>query len=117
MLGNYSDKIVINHVFPKPGMINGVVELTRKLKKVWMDGNENVAVYQVVASGDPQIISVTRLKAGFKELADGYRKSTAERYNAAYGAGSWDMYLSDYSKYVEKRWSEVLAYRADLSSK
>jgi hypothetical protein len=40
-----------------------------------------------------------------------------ERFNAANGAGSWDTYLADYAKYVENRWSELLFYRADLSSK
>lgn len=116
-LTNYSDKIIISHIYPKPGMINGVIGLVKKLKKVWMDGNENVAVYQIVSSGEPQIVTVTRLKEGLKELADGYRKPTAERYNAAYGAGAWDAYLADYAKYVDNRWSEILFYRADLSSK
>ena len=116
-LGNYSDKVLITHMNPKPGMINGTTGLVQKMKKVWMDGNETVAVYQVVASGSPQIATVTRLKDGLKELADGYRKSTAERYNTAYGAGAWDSYLSDYAKYVESRWTELLSFRADLSSK
>jgi hypothetical protein len=102
---------------PKPGMIRGLLDLVKRMKKVWMDGNENVAVYQVVASGEPQIVTVSRLKEGLKELADGYRKSTPERYNAAYGEGAWDTYLADFSKYVENRWSEMLFSRADLSSK
>lgn len=116
-LTNYSDKIILTHIFPKPGMISGVTGLVQKLKKVWTDGNETVAVYTAVASGDPQIITSTRLKEGLKELASGYRKPMAERYNAANGAGSWDVYQSDYAKYVERRWSEILFYRADLSSK
>ena len=116
-LGNYSDKIVINHMYPKPGMVVGTIDLVKKMKKVWTDGNETVAVYQVVSSGDPQITTVSRLKNGLKELADGYRKPMAERYNTAYGAGSWDAYLVDYAKYVDHRWSEILVYRAELSSK
>ena len=116
-LTDYSDKIIINHMYPKPGMINGVIELVKRLKNVWKSGNESVAVYQAVSSGEPQMITVTRLKGGLKELADGYRKPLPERYNAANGAGSWDNYLADYSKYVESRWSELLFYRADLSSK
>ena len=116
-LANYSDKIVLNHMYPRPGMIVGVNDLVKRLKKVWTDGNENVAVYQSVVSGEPQIITVTRMKDGLKELGDDYRKPLPERYNAAYGAGSWDTYLADYSKYVESRWSELLVYRADLSSK
>ena len=116
-LTNYSDKVVLNHVFPKPGMIAGATGLVKELKKIWVDGNENVAVYQAIASGNPQIITATRLKDGLKELANGYRKSMAERFTAAYGAGAWDAYLSDYAKYVESRWSEIIYYRADLSSK
>ena len=116
-LTNYTDKIVINHMYPKPGMINGAVDLVKKLKKVWTDGNENVAVYTASVSGDPQIITVTRLKDGLKELADGYRKSMPERYNAAYGAGAWDGYLADYAKYIDRRWNELLFRRADLGSK
>jgi len=116
-LTDYSDKIIINHMYPKPGMINGVIDLVKRLKIVWKSGNESVAVYQAVSSGEPQMITVTRLKGGLKELADGYRKPLPERYNAANGAGSWDNYLADYSKYVESRWSELLFYRADLSSK
>jgi hypothetical protein len=116
-LTNYSDKIIINHMYPKPGMIRGATDLVRKMKKVWTDGNESVAVYTASVSGDPQIITVTRLKDGLKELADGYRKPMPERYDAAYGAGAWDGYLADYAKYVDKRWSELLFVRADLGSK
>jgi len=87
------------------------------LKKVWTDGNENVAVYTASVSGDPQIVTVTRLKDGLKELADGYRKSMAERYNVAYGTGAWEVYLADYAKYIDRRWNELLYLRADLSSK
>lgn len=116
-LTDYSDKIIINHIFPKPGMINGVTELVKKLKKVWEAGNESVAVYSAAFSGPPQYVAVTRLKAGLKELDESYRKPMSERYNDVYGAGSWDSYLADYAKYVENRWSELLFYRADLSSK
>lgn len=113
----FTDKIIISHMYPKPGMINGALELVKKLKKVWTDGNENVAVYMISVSGEPQIVTVTRLKDGLKELASGYRKSMPERYNAAYGAGAWESYLADYAKYVDRRWSELLYRRVDLSSK
>ncbi len=116
-LTRYTDKIVITHMYPKPGMIAGTVNLVKRLKTVWTAGNENVAVYQSVISGEPQIATVTRLKDGLKELADGYRKPMAERFNTAYGVGAWDTYLADYSKYVGSRWSELLVYRPDLSSK
>ncbi len=116
-LTDYSDKIIINHMYPKVGMFGGVINIVKNLKNVWKASNESVAVYQAINSGEPQIIYVTRLKGGLKELAGGYRKPLPERYNAANGAGSFDTYLADLAKYVESRWSELLFYRADLSSK
>ena len=115
-LTDYADKIIINHMFPKPGMLNGVSGLIKKQKKVWAAGNESVAVYSAAYSGPPQYIVVTRLKAGLKELDDSYRKPFQERYNAIYGEGAWNYWLDDYSKYVESRWSEMLFFRKDLSS-
>ncbi|MDP4263160.1 MAG: hypothetical protein Q8941_11590 [Bacteroidota bacterium] len=116
-LTDYADKIVINHIFPKPGMINNITEMIKKLKKAWAAGNESVAVYNIVNSGAPQIVTVTRLKAGLKELDESFRKSLQDRFNAANGEGSWNYWLEEYAKNVESRWSEMLLYRADLSSK
>lgn len=116
-LGDYSDKIIINHMQPKPGMIGSVNDLIKQLKKAWQAGNETVAVYSASMSGEPEYITVLRLKAGLKELEEGYRKPLAELYNTVNGAGSWARFQDDYSKSVQKRWSEMLTYRADLSSK
>jgi len=114
---DFTDKIIINHMYPKPGMVNGVIALIKKLKKVWEASGETVAVYSAVASGDPQYTVVSRLKAGLKELDPSFRKPLPERYNATYGEGSWDYYLADYAKAVDRRWSEMLFVRADLGSK
>ncbi len=116
-LTDYADKIIINHAYPKPGMINKTMDLVKKLKKVWEASNESVAVYSSMQSGEPQIAAVTRLKNGLKELDPSFRKPLPERYEAVYGEGSWNYYLDDYAKAVERRWSEMLFYRADLSSK
>ena len=116
-LTDYSDKIIINHITPKPGMVVGVIDLSRRLKKVWTASKETVAVYQSINSGSPQLAQVTRLKNGLKELDDNYMKPLPQRYNDVYGQGSWDAYLQDYAKYVDSRWAEILFYRADLSSK
>ena len=43
-LTDYSDKIIITHMYPKPGMINKMTDMVKKLKKVWETGNESVAV-------------------------------------------------------------------------
>jgi hypothetical protein len=116
-LTDYSDKILITHMTARPGKIPGVTELIKKMKKVWEASKESVAVYSLIASGDPGYTTVTRLKAGLKELDEGYRKPMPERYAVAYGAGSWESYLKDYSDAVERRWSELLVYKPKLSSK
>ena len=116
-LTDYSDKIIINHMTAKPGKINDLKGLVQKLKKVWQDGNESVAVYSVAFSGEPGYITVTRLKGGLKELASDFRKPLPDRYNAANGAGSFDRWLKDYADIVQSRWSEVLTYKPELSSK
>jgi hypothetical protein len=104
-------------MYIKPGMTNKATELVKKLKKVWVAGNESVAVYNVSLSGPPQIVTVTRLKQGLKELSPGFRKPMAERYNEVHGQGAWEYYLKDYAETFESRWNELLNFRADLSSK
>ena len=116
-LTDYADKIFINHMTAKPGRITYVKDLIQKQKKVWEAGNESVAVYSAAYSGEPSYIVVTRLKAGLKELASDYRKPMAERYNAIFGAGSWDNWMKDYSDAVQSRFSEILTYKPSLSSK
>ena len=114
---DYADKILINHMIAKPGKIGNVSDMIKKLKNAWQAGNESVVVYRAVGSGDPAYITVTRLKAGFKEMAEGFRKPLPERYNTANGAGSFDAFLKDYADVVERRWSELLIYKPELSSK
>jgi hypothetical protein len=116
-LTDYANKIVINHMMAKPGKIMNVKDLLMREKKVWQAGNESVAVYAASFSGEPGYITVTRLKNGLKELAADYRKPFADMYNQAYGAGAIDTWLKDYSDDVESRWSELLTYRPELSSK
>lgn len=116
-LTDYADKIVITHITAKPGKINNVKDLITKFKKVWEAGKESVAVYSAAFSGEPGYIYVTRLKNGLKELDANYRKPLPERYNEVYGAGSFDAWLKDYSDAVQSRWSELLIYKPELSSK
>ena len=116
-LTDWADNIIVNHIYLKPGMVDKFREELKKSKAAWAAGNESVAVYEVFASGPPQITIVTRLKNGLKELEKDYRKPFKERYNTANGATAFDDYLKTYSECVERRWSEMLKYRADLSSK
>ena len=116
-LTDYADKIVINHMTAKPGKIVNAEDLIKREKKVWEASKESVAVYSAAFSGEPGYITVTRLRNGLKELASDYRKPFAERYNDAYGAGAFDTWLKDYADAVQSRWSELLIYKPELSSK
>lgn len=116
-LTDYADKIVITHIITKPGMPLKVKGLITKLKKVWESEKVSVAVYSTAVSGDPGYIIVTRLKGGLKELTTGYRKPFPESYNAIYGAGAYDVYLKDFAESVQNRWTELLIYKPELSSK
>ena len=116
-LTDYANNIIINHIYLKPGLIDRFKEELKKLKAAWTAGNESIGVYEVVASGAPQIVIVTRLKNGLKELEKDYRKPFKDRFNEANGANAYDDYLKVFSECVESRWSEMLRYRADMSSK
>lgn len=116
-LTDYANKIVINHMTAKPGKIANVQELIKKLKKVWEADKESVAVYSVAFSGEPGYITVSRLKDGLKELAVDYRKPLPDRFDEVYGKGSFDTWLKDYADAVQCRWSELLIFKPDLSSK
>ncbi|HKO79948.1 MAG TPA: hypothetical protein VJU78_06105 [Chitinophagaceae bacterium] len=116
-LTDYSDKINITHVVPKPGYGPELRDGIKKFKKVWEDAGESVAVYQANSSGPNQYTLVTRYKQGLKEKATGFRKPMKERYEATNGEDSWDDYFDMLKTCVESSWSELLFYRADLSSK
>lgn len=117
-LGSYSDKIQISHWFPKIGWANKTRDLLRMMRATWMVTNENIAVYASSGSGPTQYSIVTRYKTGLKERAmvPG-SPSFKENFEKANGSNSWDTYLEILRNYVESSWSELLMYRADLSSK
>jgi hypothetical protein len=114
---DYSDKVSIMHVFPKPGKMPGVEEQLKLLKKVWEDGNESVAVYQASSSGPNQFIIVTRYKQGLKEKELGFRKPMKERYNTSNGEGSFDKYVAATSDLLDHQWAEMASFESDMSSK
>ncbi len=116
-LGDFSDKININHVYPKIGKADNVVSMIKKLKKNWIAAGVTVAVYAASSSGPTQFTIVTRYKQGLKERAMGFRKPFKESYEAVNGEGSYAQYLKDLADYVNESWSELLFLRADLSSK
>jgi hypothetical protein len=116
-LGDFSDKININHVYPKVGQNDNVVNIIKKLKKNWAAVGMTVAVYAASSSGKAQYTVVTRYKQGLKERAPGFRKPFKETYESANGEGAYAQYLKDVAEFVDESWSELLFMRADLSSK
>lgn len=116
-LTDYSDKIAITHVFPKPGYMDDMEDAIKKIKKAWEAGAQTVAVYEASASGPPQYTFVTRYKQGLKERNTGFRKPFKERYMQANGDKSWDDYVKANRNMIDHTWSELLFYHKELSSK
>jgi hypothetical protein len=116
-IGDYSDKVQITHIYPKIGCGNKVITMLKKLKAVWAAEGSTMAVYEVNASGAPQFAVARRFKQGLKEKADGFRKPFKATYEKVHGVGSYDLYIDDIKLYYDDVWSELIFYRADLSSK
>ncbi|MEO7265008.1 MAG: hypothetical protein ABIW38_08850 [Ferruginibacter sp.] len=116
-VGDYSDKINITHVYPKMGYGNKIIAAIKKLRVAWVAEGSSVAVYVASSSGPTQYAIVTRYKQGLKERAQGFRKPFKATYEGIYGEGSWEDYQDDIRQYANDAWSELLFYRADLSSK
>ncbi|WP_462222071.1 hypothetical protein, partial [Ferruginibacter sp.] len=116
-LDDFSDKININHIYPKIGHSDDVVNIIKKLKKNWVAVGVTVAVYSASSSGKAQYTLTTRYKQGLKERATGFRKPFKETYEAVNGEGSYAQYLKDIAEFIDESWSELLFLRADLSSK
>ncbi|MDX2046323.1 MAG: hypothetical protein SFU87_06030 [Chitinophagaceae bacterium] len=116
-LGEFTDKIQISHIYPKPGMGEHVEAILKKVKKAWEAAGVTVAVYTASGSGPGQYTLTTRYKQGLKERASGFRKPFKEVYEAANGEGSYAQYLKDVAEYVSESWSELLFMRKELSSK
>ena len=116
-LTDYSDKISITHWVQKIGWLNKVREMIEKMRVVWKASGESVAVYTASSSGPAQFTVVTRYKQGLKEREMNFRKPFKDRYEAIHGADSFDFVIEVLRNYIAEQWSELLFYRADLSSK
>ena len=117
MLTDYADKINITHYVYKIGWGNKVRELISNSTPVWKARGQSVAVYVSSSSGPGQYAVVTRYKNGLKERETMTNQSFKDKYEAIHGADSFDGYLEILRNYVTEQWSELLFYRADLSSK
>ena len=116
-LTDYSNKIAINHVFPKPGYGRELEEMFKKLKKMWDASGQTVVVYEASSSGPAQYTVVTRYKQGLKERNTGFRKPMKERYTQANGEGAFEEFINTQKNAVDHSWSELLFYHPELSSK
>jgi hypothetical protein len=117
-LTDYSDKINVTHWYPKLGWGGKVREAINEMKGAWKAGGQTVAVYSASSSGPAQFTLVTRYKQGLKERNPGFIKpSFKERYERANGEDSFDNFMEMIREYLNDAWSELLFYRADLSSK
>ncbi|WP_293875218.1 hypothetical protein [Flavobacterium sp.] len=116
-IGDYSDKIQVTHLYPKLGCSYRVATMLKSLKAAWAADGSTVVVYEANGSGAPQYILVRRYKQGLKEKEDGFRKPFVDTYEKIHGKGSWGIFNDNIKEYVTDQWSELLFYRADLSSK
>ena len=116
-LTDYSDKISVTHVFPKPGKMLQTENDIKAMKKVWDESKQSVAVYESSSSGPNQYYIVYRYKDGLKERDPGYRKPVKERYETANGEGSYEKWLASISETTENVWGEMLFLNPELSSK
>ncbi|WP_310379800.1 hypothetical protein [Flavobacterium sp.] len=116
-IGDYSDKVQVTHVYPKMGYSYRVATMIKQLKAAWEAQGITAAVYEVNASGAPQFAIARRYKQGLKEKTDGFRKSFVDAFEKIHGKGSWGIYNDNVKEYINEQWSELLFYRADLSSK
>ena len=116
-IGDYSDKVQITHIYPKMGCGYRVATMLKNLKAAWAAEGSTIAVYEVNASGEPQFAIARRYKQGLKEKEVGFRKSFSDTYEKIHGKGSWGIFMDNIKEYYDSTWSELLFYRADLSSK
>jgi hypothetical protein len=113
----FSEKMAVTHIFPRQGYGDTIAALIKKAKTVWQKSNEPVAVFQASGSGPTQYVLVFRYKTGWKERDPSFRKPFTERYKAEYSENGYKEYMAVVQQFVERSWSELLSFRADLSSK
>jgi hypothetical protein len=117
-LTDYADKIQISHWYPKLGWLGKVRGTISDMRKAWQSGAQSVAVYSASSSGTAQFTLVTRYKQGLKERNPGFMKESFKtRYEKANGEDSFNTFQEMLRDYLDDAWSELLFYRADLSSK
>lgn len=116
-VGDYSDKVQVTHIYPKLGCSYRVATMLKSMKAAWVADGSTIAVYETNGSGIQQFAVARRYKQGLKEKEVGFRKSFVDTYEKIHGQGSWGIFNDNVKEYIGEQWSELLFYRADLSSK
>ncbi|MBK6998011.1 MAG: hypothetical protein IPH31_25175 [Lewinellaceae bacterium] len=116
-VGDFTDKIQIDHVYPKLGSADKVRKILAQRRKVWQANGNTVAVYSSNASGPAQFAVVSRLKQGLKEKTPGFRKPFKATYEGIFGEDAFEDHVQTMREYTNEVWSEMLFLRKDLSSK
>ena len=116
-IGDYSDKVQVTHIYPKMGCSYRVATMIKQLKAAWEAQGITAAVYETNGSGTAQFAIARRYKQGLKEKEVGFRKSFVDAFEKIHGKGSWGIYNDNVKEYINEQWSELIFYRADLSSK
>jgi hypothetical protein len=116
-VGDFTDKIQINHIYPKVGHADKVRKILAQRRKVWQANGMSVAVYSTDASGPAQFAVVNRLKKGLKEKTPGFHKPFKATYEGIFGEDSINDHIEDIRESIDNVWGELLVLRKDLSSK
>jgi hypothetical protein len=117
-LTDYSEWINIARLTVNPGYMDEMRAWVLKMKKVWEETKNTVAVYSTSSSGPNGIALVTRYKEGLKERSSGYRPNFRDTYEKIHGRDSWkNDYIEPVRTFLKEGSSELLRFRADLSSK
>lgn len=116
-MGDFTDKIQIDHIYPKIGHADKVRKILSQRRKVWQANGMSIAVYSSNASGPAQFAVVGRFKQGLKEKTPGFRKPFKTTYESIFGEDSIDDHVDNIKESIDNVWSELLFLRKDLSSK
>jgi hypothetical protein len=117
-LTDYSDWVNITKITPNPGYMDDLRAWIGNMKRVWEARKESVAVYAASSSGPNGFAIVTRYKQGLKERATGFRPPFRDDFEKVHGRDSrTNNYEEPIRKSFKESYSELLKFRADLSSK
>jgi len=117
-IGDYSDWIQITRLTPNPGYMGDLRDWVANMKKVWEEAKVTVAVYTLSSSGTSGFAIVTRYRQGLKERDPGFRPPFRDVYEKINGRDSYQRdYFGGLKSAVQEGTSELLKFRADLSSK